>query len=468
MLSDQEIQFHRSFLSLSLSLKIWNEDYTHQNTRGGPPGRQYKIDSNSDPVFNYHVRQGPHWPSKPPGDEAAGDIKYNALLAHDDGSFESLVITTKRGMTGQNFFSAATPWEIINSVMCPFGGKFIPVVNSMMEVTGHFANVIGDSSRILDGVSTYLVHPKGISFKTPSDYITNDVPLYLWKDINVPEGWERFSGSNGGIDVVVLPDGEVVGALGHPFSSNNGTTYSVISPIDFWAPGSRMAAAGIRAVTNRISAAAVKGFRAIRIPTRKLAERVVSKLAPGNTLTGMAVTRALPIKTVGRRTIIMADDMAHFETQLAKTTTESGFFDVVIHGDTNSFYILQNGAWKNLSVSEVAAAIRTNLAPGDKIRLLACKSGVKGGPAQQLANELQRTVWAPNATVYPVHGKPIWKEPAFFGLFGGKRKLTFKTSKSFVPDGGKFYEFVPQRGVATYKGMKATGDELSGEIVNAR
>src|SRR4051794_7194927 len=103
MPSEYEIQFHRSFLALAMSLKIWNDDYTYQNERGGPPGRQNKMES--DPVFAYHVHQGPHWPSKPPGD--GPDKKYNALLARTDGSFESLVIITKRGMEGQNFTSAA-------------------------------------------------------------------------------------------------------------------------------------------------------------------------------------------------------------------------------------------------------------------------------------------------------------------------------------------------------------------------
>ncbi len=413
MLSDQELQFHRSFLSLNLSLKIWNEDYNHQNSPGGrPPDRQKKIES--DPVYAYHVRQGPHWPSKPPGEKP--DSKYNALLARDDGSFEPLVIITKRGMTGQNFLSTATTWEYTNSVMCPFGGRFRPVVNWMMEVTGHYSNVVGDGNSHDDSRS-YLLHPKGISFSTPSEYISNRVPLFLWKEFNAPEGWEKFQGFNGGIDVVVLPDGEVVGANGHQFSSNNGTTYSVISPLDFWAPGSRVVAAGIRGLTTRISAVAVKGFRALRIPTKKLAESTVALLSR-NTSTGMAVsTGTLPFHQAGRRTIIMGEDMAPMKAAYAVIRTPPKTYDVIIHGDDAGFYVLVKRIphpdpkkvkeiYRKASVREVANLVRPHLAPGDEIRLLACTTGNPKGPAQQLASELEntrfghRTSQSPTNTVF--------------------------------------------------------------------
>jgi hypothetical protein len=93
MPSDHEIQFHRSFLGLKMALAIWNEDYNHQDTRG-PPDRQKRREA--DPVYAYHVHQGPHYPAKPPGDTP--DKRYDAFLARSDGSFEPLVITTKRGL----------------------------------------------------------------------------------------------------------------------------------------------------------------------------------------------------------------------------------------------------------------------------------------------------------------------------------------------------------------------------------
>lgn len=444
MPSEQEIQFHRSFLSLHMSLAIWNEDYQYQNTPGGPPNRQRKIES--DPVYAYHVHTGPHWPSKHPGDPASPDRKYHALLARTDGRMEPLVIVTKRGMSGQKFANAATTWELTNSVLCG-SGRFDPVVNSMMEVTGHYANVR----------DSHLIHPKGINFSTPSEYITNEVPLFLWtfqwfnvsisqvQDLNVPEGWERFTQYHGGIDVLVLPNGEVIGAKGNLYSRNNGHAVSVMSPLDFWAPGSRLAAAAIRGLTNRISAAAVNGFKMLRGPSKQLAESTVARLAP-KTLPGVAVsTRGmLPVATMGKRTIIMADDMAQFKPYLASTTAEKGFYDIVIHGDPKSFYILEKGVWKTVSAREVANAVRPLLGPNDKIRLLACESASRGGPAQELANELKRTVWAPNRSVYPVQGVPVKDS-------GGK-VVKFTSVKSFVPDGGKFFQFDPAGGSAILSG----------------
>jgi hypothetical protein len=447
MPSEHEIQFHRSFLGLKMALAIWNEDYTYQNTRGGPPDRQKRRES--DPVYAYHVHQGPHYPSKPPGDRP--DKRYDAILSRSDGSFERLVITTKRGLSGQNFPVAATPWEITNSVLCG-GGKFTPVVNAMMEVTGHYTNVR----------DTQLIRPAGISFTNPEECITNEVPLYLWineirngtsvSNLPAPEGWESFREYHGGIDVLVLPNGEVIGAKGKLFQSNNGTTYSVMSPLDFWAPGSRMVAAGIRGLTNRISAAAVRGLKVITTPSKELALLSASRFS--KTLPGVAVsTRGLPpVEHLARRTLIMGEDLPKFRGLMAQSQTQPGFYDVVIHGNSTSFRILvkEGGkqVWKDVSVSEVAAVIGPKLAPGDKIRLLACEVGTTGGPAQQLANELNRTVWAATTKV-----------PAIPKGVGAQ--------KSFVPrKGGTFHEFVPERGAAKLSGNggKVTGNEVQGVI----
>ena len=453
MPSDHEIQFHRSFLGLKMALAVWNEDYTYQNHRGGPPDRQKRRES--DPVYDYHVRQGPHYPAKPPG--TGTDKKYDAFQARPDGGFDPLTITTKRGLTGQNFPSSATPWELTNSVLCVAGGKFIPIVNAMMEVTGHYANVW----------DAQLIRPAGIDIKDPAECITKEVPLYLWirkihhgrnnvSNEQPPEGWVGFRGYHGGIDVLVLPNGEVIGAMGRPYQSNNGSTYSVISPLDFWAPGSRAVSAGIRGLTNRMTAAAVRGLRAISIPTKEMALLSASRLS--NTLPGVAVSTrgVVPFEHLGRRTLIMGEDLAKFRAYMARSHSQSGFYDVMVHADSNSFYILEKAAgkevWREVSVREVAAIVGPKLAPGDKIRLFACEAGSPGGPAQKLSNELGRTVWAPN-TKLPATPK---------GKF---------TERSFVPlQGGKFYEFVPERGAAKLSGngAKVTGNEVKGEISRAR
>ena len=452
MPSEQEIQFHRSFLGLRMALAIWNEDYNYQNTRGGPPDRQKRREL--DPLYAYHVHQGPHYPAKPPGETP--DKKYNAFLARSDGSFEPLVITTKRGLTGQNFPIAATQWELTNSVLCG-DLKFTPVVNAMMEVTGHYANVM----------DTQLIHPAGISFTSPEECITNEVPLYLWineihkgdtvSNLPAPEGWESFTSYFGGIDVLVLPNGEVIGAKGKRYQSNNGSAYSVMSPLDFWAPGSRMLAAGIRGLTSRISAAAVRALKAVMtIPSKELALLSVARLS--GTLPGVAVSTrgVLAVEHLGRRTLIMGEDLAKFRSLMARSHSEAGFYDVVIHGDSTSFQMLikVNGkeVWREVSVREVAAAIGPKLAPGDKIRLLACDVGNTGGPAQQLANELDRTVWA-SSTPLPATPKGVGAQ------------------KAFVPiQGGKFHEFIPERGAAKLSGSggKVTGNEVQGVINSSR
>ena len=123
-----------------------------------------------------------------------------------------------------------------------------------------------------------------------------------------------------------------------------------MSPLDFWTPGSRLLAGAIRGLTNRIGGAIAGGIKLLRGPTVELAEYSAIRLA-GTTLTGIAVsTRGmLAMETVGKRAIIMADDMAVFKPFLAGSTAEAGFYDIVIHGDPTSFYVLEKGVWKTVS-----------------------------------------------------------------------------------------------------------------------
>jgi hypothetical protein len=469
MPSDQEEKYHRAFLSLAMCRTIYNEDERHQYNPGGVPNREQKI--KSDPLFAYHVHSCPRYPQRAPGQPT--DRQYYALLARDNGSFDPLEIIPKRG---QRFESVATQWELTNSVLCS-GWAFNPVVNSSMEVTGHSANVPAE----------HLIHPKGINFKDIADYIKYEIPIYLWgsrvidvsenryKDTSskIPPGWEPFSGSgngyNGGVSVLVLPNGKVIAARGHDFQSNNGHALPTVSPLDFWTPGHRLVASAIRGLTNRVGGAVSKGFRWLSAPTKELAERSAALLA-GEGLAGMAVstTGLLPANVVhlGRRTLIMGEDMAHFRTVLAHSHSEQGFYDVMIHGDATGFAVLEktikvNGKpkkiWRDVSVREVADAIRPHLKPGDQIRLLSCETGVcTGGPAQQFANATMREVWAPSA------------------VLPGRPKVTEDVIKrSFVPgDGGTFSRFIPvQRGAGNLVGPgggKVTGNVLYGEIPHAK
>jgi hypothetical protein len=465
MPSEQEERHHRTFLSLPMCLTIYNEDERYQHNPGGVPDRQRKIESN--PVFEYHVHSCPRYPQRAPGQPI--DRQYDAWLARDDGSFAAFQIIPKRD---QRFASVATPWELKNSVLCG-GWQFNPVVNSSMEVTGHYAHVEGE----------HLIHPKGIHLADISDYITNKIEIYLWdyqvfdahgkrflnaSEFYLPPGWETFAHLQygAGVSVLVLPNGKIIGARGKVFKSNSGETISTVSPLDFWTPGQRLVAGAIRGLTNRVGAVARAGFQFLKGPTKELAELAVARLA-GKTLPGMAVpTRGvLPVNVehFGRRTLIMGEDMAHFRTVIAHSNSESGFYDVIVHGDTTGFSILEktkpNGEkiWRDVSVREVADVIRPKLAPGDQVRLLSCETGAcTVGPAQQFANELDRTVWAPSA-VLP--GRPA--------VTKGVIRRSFKPR-----DGGTFYEFVPvHRGDGTLVGPgggKVTGDVLHGDIPHAK
>jgi hypothetical protein len=267
-----ETERNRTFLSLEICKRIYNEDERYQNTPGGVPNRQAKIAS--DPLFAYHVHSGPRYPQRAPG--LPTDRQYNALLPRDDGSLENLVIIPKRG---QQFANAATPWEFINSTLCSGGGLFNPVVDASMAVTGHYADVS----------QNLLIHPEKINFKDISDYIKNDVELFYWNytaqvfnpsssefsstSVNPPPpGWKVFIGTSyNRVSVLVQPNGRVKAAQGHLFSRNNGQAIATWSPLDFWTPGSRLAAGAIRAFTNRAGAAAKAGFQFLRGPTKELA-----------------------------------------------------------------------------------------------------------------------------------------------------------------------------------------------------
>jgi hypothetical protein len=446
MPTESEFQYHRTFLSLPMCRTIYNEDERYQNKNhfpNGPPNREAKV--KSDAVYAYHVHSCPRYPQRAPG--LPVDRVYGALLARDNGTFDPLMIIPKRG---QDFSKVAELWERSNSMLCSEAGSFRPIVNSSMEVTGHYANRYSGS----------VVHPKGIQFDTLAEYIDKGVDIHFKPPGNIPDGWQDISSSHdwqGGIDLYVLPNGKIVDGEGFRFASNNGHALPSWSPLDFFSPGRKLAAKLIRSFTNRVATTGRSAWRYIKPPTRESAQLAVSRLS-GKTLTGMAVSSrgVLPVQTAGRRTIIMGDDMAGFKKALQSTPTEVGFFDIVIHGDVSGFWIRQQGRWVSVSVKDVANAVRPHLKVGDKIRLMACATGRRGdGPARQLANELKRTVWAPSQPIYPVYGKATHINPN-----GSAHIDDFDVSKAVVPvSNGKFYEFEyvvnPAKAVSTGRPVNA-------------
>ena len=149
--------------------------------------------------------------------------------------------------------------------------------------------------------------------------------------------------------------------------------YRPCLPLTFGLPGQRLVAAAIRGLTSRVGGVVKAGFRFLSGPTKELAELSVARMA-GKTMSGMAVSTGvstgafkLPVEHLSRRTLIMGEDLAEFRQWFAQSSPVSGFYDVFMHADATSFQILvkENGknVWKNVSVREVANAVKPQLAP---------------------------------------------------------------------------------------------------------
>lgn len=83
-------------------------------------------------------------------------------------------------------------------------------------------------------------------------------------------------------------------------------------------------------------------------------------------------------------------------------TPEPGYFDVVVHGDPSSFYLLHNGSWVPVKANSVRKYVaRQPGYNGQPIRLISCEAGAAGdGIAKAMANGLGVNVRAPVETVW--------------------------------------------------------------------
>ncbi|HTI49734.1 MAG TPA: hypothetical protein VL475_02240 [Planctomycetaceae bacterium] len=277
-------------------------------------------------------------------------------------------------------------------------------------------------------------------------------------------------------------------------------------------------AAGVR-IAERVM---IRAVAAVLDPEAKalveellvLSAREFALSAAGVTMRGMAVSArgmTYAVEHVAGRTFILGEDMALMRSFMNSIPTEAGFYDLFIHGEPKGFSVLIKTeaknveglralqvadavrtklppgfsvvinkeansvqVWKDLSVREVADAVRTKLPPGVKLRLLSCDTGLEGqGVAQELANELNRTVWGADGTLYPQQvgtlagGRPYADD--FEPTLVGARPM-FVPEWGKLPDGstirGAFREFRPQRGSAALKsnGGKVPTNEASGEI----
>lgn len=114
---------------------------------------------------------------------------------------------------------------------------------------------------------------------------------------------------------------------------------------------------------------------------------------------------------------VLADDLLkHADNVIPKR----GFTDVFVHASKDSFKVLHNGKWVNLSHRDMANFLKSKGVTGD-IRLISCNAG-QCNLAQNLANKLNVTVEAATTKV----GVPI----------------DFRSSPLLQP-GGKWITFTP-------------------------
>jgi len=91
----------------------------------------------------------------------------------------------------------------------------------------------------------------------------------------------------------------------------------------------------------------------------------------------------------------LADDLLKFSKNIKPLPN---YTDVYIHATKNSFLVLQNGKFINLSHRAIANYIKSQRITGN-IRLISCNAG-QANLAQNLANKLGVEVMAANDTVW--------------------------------------------------------------------
>lgn len=371
------------------------------------------------------------------------------LAVHDAFEDSGSQYTTARieEKRDQSFEKFATRWELVWSRLVMYHhSRLTPVVDSRGTVIGYIGDI--NYENLLIDLSTY---PD--KYHRPSAQGTKNVDILSICRLFV--GTNEFYGRK---DLVVFGSrtltrhtvvtdiyGEVMSYEIGPMTSHAITGVSLLDIV-----GTLTLA---RTVLGLVTSLGKTGLRTLtRRPPKPL-----TTMSAENTLTGMAVSRGsrLPAKHLNQRTIIAGDDMAELDgvfTLYAKRTP--GIYDILIHGNQRTFSIYVKGpngelVAKAVSARDVADAVRPYLKPGDQIRLVACEAGKGGGgPAQELAELLNRTVWAPTHEVFPRMGKMIIKD--------GKQHFTSR--QSFVPLGtGHFKPFNPTQANSAFPPMQLRG-----------
>lgn len=328
----------------------------------------------------------------------------------------------------QKFETFATRWELIWSrLVMDWHSRLTPVVDNSGLVIAYFGN-IAYKHFLIDNTTPPPSAKPGI------------------KSVEILKNYRLFVGTNefyGRTDLKVFGDetiarhtvltdiyGEVMSFEVGAYKDESISSVSLLEIAG--------AVSLVRAALGLAISLGKTGLRTLTRRPPKPAETWMAHTLPG---IGGSSGQLLPthVHHFGRRTLIAGEDMAASRTALAHSHTESGFYDVAIHGNSFSFRLLEktlsNGTrvFRDVTARDVANAVRPQLAPGDKIRLFSCSVGVTGGPAQELANELGRTVWAATTAVL--------KEPT---------RTAGVIRTAFVPrGGGTFHEFLPNRRAVT-------------------
>lgn len=123
---------------------------------------------------------------------------------------------------------------------------------------------------------------------------------------------------------------------------------------------------------------------------------------------GVAVSKAAAMATASiaeQEAVTLARQLIGKGDRLAQAVRwikpEAGFYDVVIHGSPNAFWVLQNGSWVSISHRSLANFLKNSGYVGGPIRLISCSTGVEAtGVAKDLANKLGTTVSAPTDLIH--------------------------------------------------------------------
>lgn len=120
-----------------------------------------------------------------------------------------------------------------------------------------------------------------------------------------------------------------------------------------------------------------------------------------------------------------------------KDVDPDGKFDLISHGKDDAIELAQNGKGLLVNSRTVAKLLKTipGYKKGQSIRLLSCNTGsLSQGFAQNLANKLGVTVWAPN--------KYLWAYPSGKHFVAGMKIINGKGYPN-MSDMGRFIKFIP-------------------------